>query len=453
MLTLHDYVHEHLSEKGGPIEHEAAVRWFEEQRGIRKDTLDHFGVKFSGPEDAPVVTLPYSNGEKTRKGLLSGERKFFFTQGVKPGLFKGQVRKATFLVEGETDTMRLQQELSDAGADAGVVGISGIHTWRPELVGELADAERIYVVLDNDEDYMVRAEVDKAWKQIRHDLGTKARRVRLPNQVKDVCEFFDNYDLASLSLLVQRGSGQSRYKALDLTQPPPPPKWLVEGMVSLGDVTLTPGPPGLGKSWWTMGLATSVAEGWGTFLGADVLQHGRVLYVDQENPDDVIFRRLHKLGLTQKGHANIRYLWNQGIRLDRDYDDFLEEAREYEPTLIVLDSLTRLHTQDENSAGAMSAVFNDGIQPLARDTGAAVVLIHHDSRAGNPRGSIDIEGSVDNVLHFKQPDAFEANPGVFVIRQGKSRRRLGGNELVVKIQDRPDESVVLVPSVPLDPPF
>jgi hypothetical protein len=36
---------------------------------------------------------------------------------------------------------------------------------------------------------------------------------------------------------------------------------------------------------------------------------------------------------------------------------------DYNPVLIVLDSLTRLHTDDENAAGAMSKLYNDGIKP------------------------------------------------------------------------------------------
>jgi len=59
-------------------------------------------------------------------------------------------------------------------------------------------------------------------------------------------------------------------------------------------------------------------------------------------------------GLPHELLADLRYLNNQGIRLDRKPDEFVEEAMAYNPTLIVLDSLTRLHTDDENAAGAMS---------------------------------------------------------------------------------------------------
>jgi hypothetical protein len=401
--------------------------------------------------------MPYSNGTKERPNPtkpLGERRRFYFDKGKQPALYmQDTIRPSStvFLVEGETDTMRLQQELRDDGTDTSVVGLSGINTWRSELAETFENADRVLVILDNDYDYMVVDQVEKAWRDIRNDLGKKARRVRLPHNVKDVCEFFDLYDLEHLRLVAKKGTGTSRYKPLDLTKPPPPPKWLIQDLVSLGDVTLLPGDPGLGKSWLTMGMCVAVAEGWTHLLHSEVKKQGRVLYVDGENPDDVVYHRLNKLGLTNKGQQNIRYLWNQGIRLDRNAEEFLDEALDFEPELIVLDSLTRLHTKDENNNGEISALFNDGIQPLARETGAAVLLIHHTNKAGGTRGATDIEGSVDNVLHIVSA----GNMGKFLLRQGKSRRRLGGDEIVVEIRDDPTGSgaVTLEAGVPIVPPF
>lgn len=431
------------------------VAWFEKERGIRPATLDHFGVKI---EDGQAV-FPYSEGEKTRKFLPDGGRKFFFTPGVSPPLYNladALQYEHVFLVEGETDTMRLWQELNDTDDNrTGVAGLSGIHTWKPAMADEFNSVKRVYVALDNDEDYNVRAAVDGAYTQIRQDLSTKARRLQFPNGIKDCCEFFDSLNLDTLRLLVQKvnGSQQSRYAPLDLTKRPPEPKWLVKGLISRGDLNLLSGPPGLGKSMLAMGLSVAVAEGHETFLGHELsgVLGGRVLYVDQENPDDVIFHRLKRLGLTTAGMSKIRYLWNQGIRLDRNPHMFQEEAQDFEPTLIVLDSLTRAHTQDENSAGAIAALFNDGIQPLARDTGAAVIIIHHDNKGGTPRGSIDIQAAVDGGLQVRS--AGEDNPGKFILKQIKSRRSLSGNELVVQIEDGPDGNIRLRANAPITPPF
>lgn len=428
--------------------------------------MRHFGLG-PGPPKTNVpwfepgdVLIPYPNGEKSRRNPneKDSERpRFSFTKGVTPSLFNisDAAKPVVFLVEGETDTMRLWQELHNEGkADpAGVVGLSGIDTWRRELA-DAVHAKQVFVILDNDADYMVSARVDAVWKEIRMDLGaTRARRIILPDGTKDLCEFFDTFELETLRLLAAKATiRKSRYQPLDLRQTPPEPNWLIEDLISMGDVTLVVGPPGIGKSWFTLGAAVATAENHPTFVGADVKNHGRVLYVDGENPLDVVLARLHKLGLEEDGMSNLRYLWNCGIRLDRDPGNFLDEAIDFDPTLIVLDSLTRLHTQDENNAGAMAELINDSIQPLARSTGAAVLLIHHDNKSGQPRGSIDIMASVDAALQARSVG--EENPGSFVLTQIKSRRRLNGASLQISIvDDELTEYVRLKADQTLNPPF
>ena len=100
---------------------------------------------------------------------------------------------------------------------------------------------------------------------------------------------------------------------------------------------------------------------------------------------------------------------NAGIRLDgSDADVLVEELSILEPALVVLDSLTRFHTEDENHAGAMAALFHNAIKPLARETGAGVVLIHHANKTDSnssykrSRGSGDITASVDSGFDVRE---------------------------------------------------
>jgi hypothetical protein len=415
----------------------AVAEWFLKERSITPETLTHFNV--SVRTDGAVV-LPYTNGEKVRKGIPHGEREFFFTAGQKPDLFNSQDanKPVCFLVEGETDTMRLWQE---AGADGvGVLGLSGIESWRDEMSSAFLQTDRVFVILDNDKDYNVVGRVDNAYREIRASLRGKAQRIRLPRDVKDVCEFFDTYDLDTLRLLTQhKGISESRFKLLDLTAEPPPVRWLVEGLMCRGDVHLLMGDPNLGKSWLTMDLALSIAQGRGDWIGQKVLEQGRVLYIDEENPEDLVYDRLIKLGMTTEDAKNIRYINNENIRLDRNVDELIEEALEFEPTLIVIDAMRRIHTGDENSAGEMNKLFNDSIKPLARETGAAVIMIHHankgDSNSSFKRtaGSGDIGAGVDWGFDVRGVGICQLSMAVY-----KSRRKPVGDVINVTIKDTED---------------
>lgn len=437
-------------------DNEAVARWFEQERGITRETLRHFNVSVRG--DGAVV-FPYPNGEKIRKGIPHGEREFYFTSGVKPDLFNQEEAglPGVFLVEGETDTMRLWQELNPPGrtidSGVGVVGLSGIETWRDEFASLFPGS--VKVILDNDKDYNVQGRVDTAWRNIRASLGSRAKRVRLPGDVKDVCEFFDTgYTIENLQMLVANSVEASRWKPLDLTQKPPPVDWLVDQLIVRGATHILMGEPGIGKSWLTMALCLGVIRGT-DWLGQDVLHKGRVLYVDEENAEGLIFHRLRRqLGMTEEEARQVRYLSNQGIMLDRDPDSLIDEALEFQPELIVLDSLTRFHMGEEDKAGPMAQLYNMALKPLARETGAALVVLHHagktesNSSYRRSRGSGEIIANVDIGI-----DARQSGLSAMTLATFKSRFRQAGDVMHVAITDTPEGGVELIGGVTPEPPF
>lgn len=423
------------------------LEWFAE-KGIAGETVLYFGI-YTAPDGA--VCFPYTGGVKRRYGIPSGERAFKWDAGTAPVLFnRGDLGKRTIILcEGETDTMRLWQEIPDHTA-VGVVGIPGIETWNQSMVDDLKGVENILVVLDNDTDYRVSGRVDNAWRQIRADLGRKARRVNLPSGCNDLCEFFRTYDFNSFRLLAERArsiGGQSRYKVMDLSADLVPPRWVIDGMICQGDLHLLIGEMNAGKSWVTLAMAVALVEGRDTFLGHPVSRHGRVLYFDEENPEDLVLERLRRLGLTERGMANLRFVKDAGLRLDREPDTILDEALDFQPTLIVLDSLTRIHTQDENSAGAMATLFNDGIKPLAREADAAVVLIHHVNKSEDgalwkrARGSSDITSFPDSAY-----DVNKREDGSIKFTNFKARRKAQAHTQYLSLLDKADGSIELLSS-------
>jgi 5S rRNA maturation endonuclease (ribonuclease M5) len=416
---------------------EAQKNWFKYNKGIEAETLEAFGVH--SDNDYEWVVLPYPNGDKKRY-IGPGKRQFASEKGLHLGLYHGPMSPESycFLVEGETDTMRLWQQ----GVHS-VYGIPGAYGLKDTDVEALKSYETIYVILDNDADYNTEAKIEKAWTSIRSKLGPHAKRLTLPEDVKDIVEFFESYTMETFKEIVKEAStGKYHYAALDLSAPPPEYRWLVDGIIAQGDTTLLVGEPNVGKSWVSLSLAVAMANGEDRWIDWPLNNHGRVLYVDEENPHDVVYHRLKQLGLNN--FDNMRYLHRQGVRLDRRFDKFLDEAVSYQPSLIVLDSLTRLHTQDENNAGAMAGLFNDSINVLTKETGAAIIVLHHTNKGDasssytRTRGSSDIGAAVDCGL-----EARAEAPGRFRLIHFKSRRKQAGNVTHVQIRDTSDDKVAL----------
>ena len=279
------------------MDKQAVAAWFLRERGITADTLRAFNVTMQGEN----VVFTYPNGQKDRpdptKELSEGQRRFYFTRGESPLLFQHPSPPAgdtAFLCEGESDTMRLWQELAGAYP---VFGLGGVGCWNSACAARLSSYARVFVCLDNDPtDYGQTGATDLAWRQIRHDLGAGAKRVVLPRSVKDVCQFFlDGYELSDFKGLTER-SATSLYAPVDFLAKPAPVNWCLQGVFARGDVNVLSGVGGLGKSMLTMGLTAAIVQQKDEFLGFPLWSEGKVLYVDEENPLDIIHSRLRRLG-------------------------------------------------------------------------------------------------------------------------------------------------------------
>ena len=343
------------------------------------------------------------------------------------------------LVEGETDTMALWQNAPE-DARPGIVGLSGVGSWgkavreKGGIDALFGAAKTVWVVFDRDDPYTstdAAKSVDRAWKEIRADLGPKAKRVQLPQGVNDVAEFFQQYDWAAFRVLLQKSlQPVTHYPRLDLSVPPPPIDWLVEDFIPAGEVNVWAADSGTGKSWIAMQLALAVAgEEEETFLGLPLHKHGRVVYVDEENPVDLIYQRLNALGLGPHHMKNLDYLARAGVDLVREPHKLLEEVIDRDPVLVVIDSLSKVALGvDENSNTEMTKVFHEGIIPLSRLTKASVVAIHHTSKDGSsrtPRGAGAIKAAADESVNMVAAETKEGvKTGTINIFPSKPRREL-----------------------------
>lgn len=420
--------------------------------------------------DGPrTVVFPYGEARKFRKGFEKDEeggRKFWW----EPATSAGQVpflppnfapTERMILLEGETDTMALWQKIPDKlRGKVSVVGLSGTDAWKARYAEELfGPAKRVFAVLDNDDPYEnsdAAKSVERSWQKIRGDLGRKARRVVLPQGINDVAEFFQRYDWAAFQVLLQAAAKPVRhYPRLDLTQEAPETDWLVEDFLVASEATVFAGDGGVGKSFILMALALAVAGGEPTFLGLPIKKHGPVLYVDEENSRQLVLQRLRAMGFDPAVHLpNLEYLWYAGVDLLNEPEKLHEEALDMEPALVIVDSLSRVAIGgEENSNDAMTKLMRQGVVPIARDTGAATVIVHHTAQKGTgPRGATSIRNAADQVISAVAAESGGIKTGRINMFPSKPRRRTA--YLSAEIEgDIEQDGYVRVKSVEEDTPF
>lgn len=179
---------------------------------------------------------------------------------------------------------------------------------------------------------------------------------------------------------------------------PPPVDWIVEGIAARSAVTMLHGDAGLGKSMFALAAAVAVTR------GAPFMNHptrvGRVLYIDAENGQGEAHRRIRALGLTASEAERLVYCEALDVDLRVDEDEIRRVALAAEPDLIVADSLATLSRSDEDSSGETTPAIQV-LQRVARETQAAVILLHHDKKdRTNFRGSSAIAAVVEIRWHL-----------------------------------------------------
>ena len=213
-------------------------------------------------------------------------------------------------------------------------------------------------------------------------------------------------------------------------------EWTVESLIPKQGMTALSGNPGDFKTWVTIHIALCISRGTPVFGKFNVTQ-GSVLIIDEEDNLRHLKKRLKLLGA--KDTDTIFYLSQNGIKVDdaRERDAILEIVKEKKITLLVLDSLVRVHGQDENDAKSMAKVFSS-LQKII-GAGASILFTHHHRKqqgfvASNPgqmmRGSSDILAAVDShIMLEKKRDESDR----LILKQPKSRQAEALEPIEIKI--------------------
>lgn len=170
--------------------------------------------------------------------------------------------------------------------------------------------------------------------------------------------------------------------------------------INQGTVTILVSEPKLGKSWLSLFLAVQVALGNG-FLGKPTAEM-KVLYLDKENPQAEVQKRLLTIAGGPVPSLKIWGHWHRDPPAMIGDPRLIAMAKAEHPLLIIIDSLVRFHSQDENDAKEMAEVSRL-CRELA-DAGATLILIHHEGKNGVYRGSSDILAGCDQQFKLKKSE-------------------------------------------------
>jgi hypothetical protein len=143
---------------------------------------------------------------------------------------------------------------------------------------------------------------------------------------------------------------------------------------------------------------------------------GRALLVFEEEDPGSVLERLDLLyagySLSQEaGDAlPVEFLIAQGVQIvdaEGNLDTVFEsQVRDFQPDLLIIDPLRRVHNLDENDSAQMSRLFNAFRQLTTIPPNlCSILLVHHlrkrnefDGDLDRLRGSSDIAASVDSIL-------------------------------------------------------
>src|SRR3990167_8455793 len=124
----------------------------------------------------------------------------------------------------------------------------------------------------------------------------------------------------------------------------PPNKWVVDGLIPEG-MTILSSAPGQFKTYLLLALTKQISVGEMAF-NHFATQKKNVLFINEEMGERAMQDRLKLIS----GEYGEFYLTNlAGVKLD-DAQILLKMCKDREITLVVFDSLTRIHSLKENDA-------------------------------------------------------------------------------------------------------
>jgi DNA-binding transcriptional ArsR family regulator len=197
----------------------------------------------------------------------------------------------------------------------------------------------------------------------------------------------------------------SSYSDIELLDP----EWLWQGLIPLGEVTVLAAKGGTGKSFAMCDLAARVSRGDSMPDGSAGGPAGSVIWITAEDdPSTVLGWRLTAARARKDRIHDLSDPGGIPFTIGGP-DDCLEALREAiaaagDVRLVVIDPLSAVSAYSLTSVVRVRREVMRPLRDLARDTGVAVVCVHHLTKAGDVAGSRAVVDAVRSVLLVTKGD-------------------------------------------------
>ena len=199
------------------------------------------------------------------------------------------------------------------------------------------------------------------------------------------------------------------------------------GLLPHRGIAIVFGPPGCGKSWLLLQWGLEIASG-SKFLHKLPTEQTKVLFLDLEVGENTTIDRFKKVAPLYTGaNSHFAIASVPGLKLNTPKGlSWLEDCiRNFGDGVILVDNLRAAIVGDENTSEVIDSLFTNFGQ-LRQQYNCAFVLVHHPSKPmyyqGNntllvkdrgmygARGSSDIPGKVDTMLHMERTTSIGETP-------------------------------------------
>jgi hypothetical protein len=227
-----------------------------------------------------------------------------------------------------------------------------------------------------------------------------------------VAQIMDAYEAALTNRPIFDGVG---VKDL-LTKTPERFDWLVAALMPMATTALLYAEAGTGKTLLVNSIIKAVASGqdWNGYP----TKQGKVLYIQTDEPEVNTAHNLKEAGFESVPNENLTIYFKWQFS---QMSQLREKIEQEQPKLVVIDSLTSCNRNtavEEKNVEYARTLYE--LRDIAMETGCAVIVLHHENKNGQVRGTTAIKANVSEVWHLKSCDKLSSTHRLLEIEKSRA---------------------------------